>query len=70
MQALPRTELFFGTGGPWRDVLLDPVTEAADARGTSGSGAYATGGGGVVLEHSFGATVLVALLADTPVAKA
>jgi hypothetical protein len=32
----------------------------------AGTSAYASGGGGVVLEHVYGATVLAALLIGTP----
>lgn len=41
--------------------------EASPSAAADGSSAYATGGGGVVLEHTFGATLLAALLLGDPV---
>ena len=45
-------------------MAADAETGAAVGKGAS---AYATGGGGIVLEHTFGATLLAALLLGDPV---
>jgi hypothetical protein len=41
------------------------MTDSPD--GDPGASPYATGGGGVVLEHAYGATLLAALLAGTSI---
>jgi hypothetical protein len=43
------------------------VAELGAGEAPTGSSAYSTGGGGVVFEHAFGATLLAALLTGRPI---